>query len=126
MVRIELQQQAANHQRKVDMTKDNEKPVAIEYWLQDSMESGRWVTTGGMTKATANRLLSDEFSLVYPMARIVEPLEETNAAQRQWVGLTDDEVRKINQKVWGYVSADHARMRGYACAIEAKLKEKNA
>jgi hypothetical protein len=48
------------------------------------------------------------------------------AAQRQWVGLTDDEVRKINQEVWGYVSADHARMRRYAHAIEAKLKEKNA
>ena len=47
------------------------------------------------------------------------------AAQRQWVGLTDDEVRKINQEVWGYVSADHTRMRGYAHAIEAKLKEKN-
>jgi type V secretory pathway adhesin AidA len=47
------------------------------------------------------------------------------AAQRQWVGLTDDDVRKINQEVWGYVSADHTRMRGYAHAIEAKLKEKN-
>ena len=46
-------------------------------------------------------------------------------AQGQWVGLTDDEVRKINQEVWGYVSADHTRMRGYAHAIEAKLKEKN-
>ena len=46
-------------------------------------------------------------------------------AQRTWVGLTDEEVRKVNQEVWGYVSADHARMRGYAQAIEAKLKEKN-
>jgi hypothetical protein len=73
--------QPANNQRKVDMTKDNEKPVAIEYWAQDTMESGRWATTGRMTKAIANRLLSDEFSVLYPMARIVEPLEETNAAQ---------------------------------------------
>jgi hypothetical protein len=46
-------------------------------------------------------------------------------AQRQWVGLTDEEVRKINQEVWGYVSADHTRMRGYAQAIEAKLRSKN-
>ena len=46
-------------------------------------------------------------------------------AQRTWVGLTYEEVRKVNQEVWGYVSADHARMRGYAQAIEAKLKEKN-
>jgi hypothetical protein len=48
------------------------------------------------------------------------------AAQRTWVGLTDGEVRKVNQEVWGYVSADHARMRRYAQAIEDKLKEKNA
>lgn len=47
------------------------------------------------------------------------------AAQRPWVGLTNDEVRKINQEVWGYVSADHTRMRGYAYAIESKLKDLN-
>jgi hypothetical protein len=55
----------------------------------------------------------------------VEAMFNSPAAQRPWVGLTDDEVRKINQEVWGYVSADHTRMRGYAHAIEAKLKEKN-
>ena len=49
----------------------------------------------------------------------------TSPAQRTWVGLTDEEVRKVNQEVWGYVSADHARMRGYAQAIEAKLRSKN-
>ena len=44
---------------------------------------------------------------------------------KPWVGLTDDETRKINQEVWGYVSADHTRMWDYARAIEAKLREKN-
>jgi hypothetical protein len=51
--------------------------------------------------------------------------EQLVQPKRTWVGLTDDDVRKINQEVWGYVSADHTRMRGYACAIEAKLKELN-
>jgi hypothetical protein len=55
----------------------------------------------------------------------IQAVRYAPAAQRQWVGLTDDDVRKINQEVWGYVSADHTRMRGYAHAIEAKLKEKN-
>ena len=44
---------------------------------------------------------------------------------KPWVGLTDEDVRKINQEVWGYVSADHTRMWNYARAIEAKLRERN-
>lgn len=51
------------------------EPVAIEYWMQETAESGRWVTTGSMPKATAGRMLSDsDFSGVYPKGRIVEPL----------------------------------------------------
>jgi hypothetical protein len=64
-----------------------------------------------------------------PMAHIVGEIDHNSKvwtpAQRQWVGLTDEEVRKVNKEVWGYVSADHSRMRGYARAIEAKLREKN-
>lgn len=33
--------------------------------------------------------------------------------------LTDEEIRKVNQDVWGYVSKDHTRMWQYARAIEA-------
>jgi hypothetical protein len=42
--------------------------------------------------------------------------------QRQWVGLTDDEVREVYGIDWDYKDGDYAR---YARAIEAKLKEKN-
>ena len=39
-------------------------------------------------------------------------------AQREWVGLTDNEIALIN--------ADYPHPQGFARAIEAKLKEKNA
>ncbi len=38
--------------------------------------------------------------------------------KREWVGLTEAEITKINQGILGYVM--------YARAIEAKLKEKNS
>ena len=61
------------------------------------------------------------------LARTVMLDQTSHDAQRKpWVGLTDEDTRKINQEVWGYVSADHTRMWDYARAIEAKLKEKNA
>ena len=50
-----------------------QEPVAIKYWLQDTMESGRWVTTDNMAKATAEKMLSGEYGDVYPQGRIVEP-----------------------------------------------------
>ena len=42
---------------------------------------------------------------------------EASPPQRQWVGLTDDEIALIH--------ADYPHPQGYAKAIEAKLKEKN-
>jgi uncharacterized sporulation protein YeaH/YhbH (DUF444 family) len=43
--------------------------------------------------------------------------------QRQWVGLTDEEVEQLAAQVWfGGASAGHER---FAKLIEAKLKEKN-
>jgi hypothetical protein len=52
---------------------------------------------------------------------VVRPLvanrATTPAAQRQWVGLTDNEIALIN--------ADYPHQQGFARAIEAKLKEKN-
>lgn len=43
--------------------------------------------------------------------------------QRQWVGLTEEEVEQIAAQVWfGGASAGHER---FAKLIEAKLKEKN-
>ena len=67
-----------------------QEPVAIKYWLQDTMESGRWVTTDNMAKATAEKMLSGEYGDVYPQGRIVEP---SPPAQRN--PLTRDQVKKL-------------------------------
>ena len=55
-----------------------QEPVAIEYWLQETMESGRWVITGNMSMSTAKRMLSEYYCNVYPQGRIVEPFKEEN------------------------------------------------
>ena len=44
--------------------------------------------------------------------------DDTQVYKRPWVGLTDDEIALIN--------ADYPHFQGFARAIEAKLKEKNA
>jgi len=49
----------------------------------------------------------------------------TYLPQREWVGLTDDEVSKIIDKVIGFNSCAGWEEE-FALAIEAKLKEKNA
>jgi hypothetical protein len=46
------------------------------------------------------------------------------AAQRQWVGLPDEEIREVNAKVSQIPPIDYTTTT-YARAIEAKLKEKN-
>jgi hypothetical protein len=50
------------------------------------------------------------------------------AAQRQWVGLTNEEYAEAEKCVWAVVSLDDTEKeanREFARAIEAKLKEKN-
>jgi len=49
------------------------------------------------------------------------------AAQRPWVGLTDDEIAKVeNSCVWNEIyPVDFARDVDFARAIETKLREKN-
>ncbi len=47
------------------------------------------------------------------------------AAQRQWVGLTDEELEKVFPAIATYHEANKTLYRSIARAIEAKLKEKN-
>jgi hypothetical protein len=58
-----------------------------------------------------------------------EPTRPTPAAQRQWVGLTDEAVWSEYQTLWPFHPADEPRLAKdiakFARAIEAKLKEKN-
>jgi len=47
-----------------------------------------------------------------------------SAAQRQWVGLTDEEAMQTWEGIIKYAPGE-VRLRDFARAIEAKLKEKN-
>jgi hypothetical protein len=51
----------------VNMT-DDDYYVRIEYWIQDTMESGRWVTTPPMLHSIAEMILSHyERGTIVPM-----------------------------------------------------------
>jgi hypothetical protein len=81
-----------------------QEPVAWRAWF-DADNGARWLFT----------LWPEEERLDVEW----QPLFTPPPAQRQWVGLTDDEIDKTYEtKIWD------AR-RSYARAIEAKLKEKN-
>jgi hypothetical protein len=59
------------------------------------------------------------------MRRMVEDDDDTQVYKRQWVGLTELERAEIaNLKWWDW--EDSFDIEGFARAIEAKLKEKNA
>jgi hypothetical protein len=54
-----------------------------------------------------------------PFAKAWEPLYATPPAQRQWVGLTDDDIWEVFKKY------DSMQYREFSKAIEQALKEKN-
>ena len=85
-----------------------QEPVAIEYWLQDTMESGRWVKTDNMAKATAEKMLSGEYGDVYPRGRIVEPSPPASKP------LTDEQIMEMYNE-----PRSDAEMLEFARAIEA-------
>ena len=100
--------------------REQQEPVAIEYWLQDTMESGRWVTTDNMAKATAEKMLSGEYGDVYPQGRIVEPSPPPSKP------LTDEEIEDIWNSYcdeMGEASINDAP--DIARAIESGLRSKN-
>jgi hypothetical protein len=69
---------------------------------------------------------SDELTIAY-MSGVHRGKEL--AAQRQWVGLTDEAIWSEYQTLWPFHPAEEPRMAKdiakFARAIEAKLKEKN-
>jgi hypothetical protein len=62
-------------------------------------------------------------SMFHVIHQCVKKVAPPPAAQRQWVGLTDEQI----EKVWRRVQANdfHDCVQPFAQAIEAKLKEKN-
>lgn len=115
----ELWIKASDHHHAIkEALAQTQEPVAIEYWFQETMESGRWVTTGNMSMATAKRILSDEdYCEVYPQSRIVG----TSPPQLTWVGLTDED----RLRLWLKTEAEDVDRYAFAKAVEAALKELN-
>jgi hypothetical protein len=58
------------------------------------------------------------------VATYIDGIATPPAAQRQWVKLTDEEIKEVNAKVSQIPPIDYTTTT-YARAIEAKLKEKN-
>jgi hypothetical protein len=139
VVRIELQQQAENHQRKVDMTKDNvQEPVAHQ------IIAGALFDFMGFLTSRNERLMLSSADNASPVVEAitnfakmrglslddarVEDWQDTTppAAQRQWVGLTTEEIYACDEAS-GLPQHEitNADLQAFAYAIEAKLKEKN-
>ena len=95
-------------------------------WPESALEQAKRNTVEAMTALrTAIEQAERDWSL---LEATQESLREHMAEikrlkQRQWVGLTDEEVEQLAAQVWfGGASAGHER---FAKLIEAKLKEKN-
>jgi hypothetical protein len=77
----------------------------------------------GIVKGINDVKLTEQPAPVQPMAHIVGEIDHAGKvwkpAQRQWVGLTDEEVKDIVWNLPYEPSQEHIR------AIEAKLKERN-
>ena len=80
----------------------------------------------------------DEWFVKYPLPAEIDTMDDTDreqwtwalrsayktgAAQRQWVGLTDEDFENAFQET--YIMGD-SDLQDFAKVIEAKLKEKNA
>jgi len=90
-----------------------QEPVAFKQFLFDVHTAAGLVTHGKQCKALGERLGEG----------VMRYMETPPAAQRQWVGLTDEEIVLICGEC--AASAHRHDDISYARAIEAKLKEKN-
>jgi hypothetical protein len=114
VVRIELQQQAANHQRKVDMTKDNVQEPFGYLNIEDIESHSEYPHNCRSVNLWHEG--GEGMIAIYTTPP---------AAQRQWVGLTDEEVDESYESVMFNPDIEPTRVLVYQ-AIETKLKEKNA
>ncbi len=94
---------------------ENQEPVAWSWRAFDPDDGhfGKW-GTWHITDYKPPRQQSRWFQVV-PLPNTIPP-----AAQREWVGLTDEEVTALKHNGKRYISSQE-----FARAIEAKLKEKN-
>ena len=99
------------------------EPVAWRY------DQAKYRTNDLRGRQWAFNVFSQTKPYMDEMVRNVTPLYTTPlAAQRQWVGLTDEEIDKTPCELYapdqGGMTMEEG-LRVYARAIEAKLKEKN-
>ncbi len=85
--------------------------LGMNYWSwSDSEYSSHWKKADA-AKAEFNKLVEDTLLTTPP------------AAQRQWVGLSEDEINKLKHLIDWTATWSHGR---FAYEIEQLLKEKNA
>jgi hypothetical protein len=100
------------------MPKVGDKVVCIE---DESLGTVVYLTAGGSPEIK----FDDGSHGTYMLREFAELFGYTTppAAQRQWVGLTDDEISAIGSKIFPSTwNTNHVE---FARAIEAKLKERN-
>ena len=74
--------------------------------------------------AWEKRVVKTEHDKQIKIAQAYERGWNAALAQREWVGLTDEEIQKVVSKKW-WDWEDLFDIEGFSRAIEAKLKEKN-
>jgi hypothetical protein len=94
------------------------EPVCVRYWLQETMESGRWVTTDPMSKSKAKMLLSETYRNAFPQGEIVE-LPEMPVDRGAWDGVEDatkwvDELRGDEPDLLNQTCCGCGLSKGYA------------
>jgi hypothetical protein len=103
------------------------KPIPLEDFYQPAptvQEPVAWIRGSGLEML---KLENGGHATVYAsegMSNHSQPLYTTPpAAQRQWVGLTDEEITELEETTT--CLANESWLRNLTRAIEAKLKEKN-
>jgi hypothetical protein len=103
------------------------KPIPLEDFYQPAptvQETVAWIRGSGLEML---KLENGGHATVYAsegMSNHSQPLYTTPpAAQRQWVGLTDEEITELEETTT--CLANESWLRNLTRAIEAKLKEKN-
>jgi hypothetical protein len=83
-----------------------------------------WARIAGSYKPTVEALLGFHYQGWRVLPKVTLP-----AAQRQWVGLTDEEIKSLDCVYLNWLDYEEVEIKGekeFARAIEAKLKGKNA
>jgi len=96
--------------------------------MTDQLIDGRVIPYPHGRRENDSRLWRDATDLELEQAARIEELEQL--IEREWVGLTDEDLNEIDYPELRYIGTgeyvvDGDSVHEFACAIEAKLKEKN-